>query len=234
MRRRAESDNQWPNVYARSFSPGFLVFGDICMEHSDPRQSVGGDAELFAAAQTGSNAALGKLLEESRNYLLLIANRQLGEGVRAKLGASDLVQETFAEALQIFDRFEGKSYQELRAWLVRILEFKIAQATRRFAGTEKRDMRREISLETLSRDEWPQKPDRLGIAIGRAGGKACGAANSPRAIAAGLSAGDRGKKLRTAAFCRAGSETRSVRRGGPQTLASRGRPVKKRTGSKRS
>ena len=32
------------------------------------------------------------------------------------------------------------------------------QATRRFYGTEKRDVRRELPLENLSRDEWPYEP----------------------------------------------------------------------------
>jgi RNA polymerase sigma-70 factor (ECF subfamily) len=112
----------------------------------------------FSAARGGSRTALGALLDECRNYLLLIANRDLGEGIQGKVGASDLVQETFIEAQRIFERFEGTSSQELRAWLVRILEYKIAQATRRFVGTEKRDVRREVSLDTLTRDECPQEP----------------------------------------------------------------------------
>jgi RNA polymerase sigma-70 factor (ECF subfamily) len=112
----------------------------------------------FSAARGGSRTALGALLDECRNYLLLIANRDLGEGIQGKVGASDLVQETFIEAQRIFERFEGTSSQELRAWLVRILEYKIAQATRRFVGTGKRDVRREVSLDTLTRDEWPQEP----------------------------------------------------------------------------
>lgn len=119
---------------------------------------AGADNGRFSAARAGSTAALGALFEECRNYLLLIANRELGEGIQAKVGASDLVQETFVEAQKIFERFEGNSSQELRAWLGRILEFKLAQATRRFAATEKRDVRRERSLETLSRGDWPEEP----------------------------------------------------------------------------
>jgi RNA polymerase sigma-70 factor (ECF subfamily) len=109
----------------------------------------------FSAARDGSRTALGALLDECRNYLLHVANRELGSGIQAKIAASDLVQETFYEAQRIFERFEGNSSQELRSWLVRILEFKLAQASRRFGGTEKRDVRREVSLEALSRDEWP-------------------------------------------------------------------------------
>jgi len=111
------------------------------------------DARLLAA-RAGSRTALGEVLDECRNYLLLIANRELGEAIQSKVGASDLVQETFVEAQNIFARFEGKSRQELCLWLARILEFKLAQATRKFASTHKRDVRRERSLETLTQDEW--------------------------------------------------------------------------------
>jgi hypothetical protein len=90
------------------------------MGQGDPSLSVGSDDELFSAARTGSKTALGQLLEECRYYLLLIANRELGEGVRAKLRASNLVPETFAEAQRIFDRFEGESSQEMPAWFVSI------------------------------------------------------------------------------------------------------------------
>jgi RNA polymerase sigma-70 factor, ECF subfamily len=112
--------------------------------------------ERFRAARAGSRAVLGALLEECRNYLLLIANRELGDGIQAKVGASDLVQETFFEAQKIFDRFKGNSREELRLWLARILEFKIAQATRRYAGTEMRDVRREVPLDTMSQDLRPE------------------------------------------------------------------------------
>jgi RNA polymerase sigma-70 factor (ECF subfamily) len=137
------------------------------MGHHDTPPSVETNNLRFDAARAGSRTALGDLLEECRSYLLLIANRELGEGIQAKVGASDLVQETFVEAQKIFERFEGNSSQELRAWLVRILEFKLAQASRRFAGTEKRDVRREISFETLSRDNWPQDPGRSATGMTR-------------------------------------------------------------------
>jgi DNA-directed RNA polymerase specialized sigma24 family protein len=48
-----------------------------------------------------------------------------GEGVRAKL-TSDLVQETFAQAQKIFDRFEGKSSQEF-GWAAGCIRLKKAE-----------------------------------------------------------------------------------------------------------
>jgi RNA polymerase sigma-70 factor (ECF subfamily) len=100
----------------------------------------------MAAAHEGSLSAIGSIFEECRNYLLLIANRQLGQSMQAKIGASDLVQETFLQAQQIFDRFDGGSRQELSVWLAQILEYKLLLARRRLVGTEKRDSSREEPL----------------------------------------------------------------------------------------
>jgi RNA polymerase sigma-70 factor (ECF subfamily) len=94
--------------------------------------------------QSGHKEALGSLFETCRSYLLLVANRGVPKDLRAKVGASDLVQETFLQAQQIFERFQGDSFEELRAWLVAILEHKLAQAKRHYLGTAMRDVGREV------------------------------------------------------------------------------------------
>jgi RNA polymerase sigma-70 factor (ECF subfamily) len=76
-----------------------------------------------------------------------VANRELGDDLQAKLGASDVVQETFVQAQKVFHRFHGNENEQLIAWLAKILEHKLAHARRQFAGTQKRDMHREVSLE---------------------------------------------------------------------------------------
>jgi RNA polymerase sigma-70 factor, ECF subfamily len=100
----------------------------------------------LVAAQQGSRRAIGTVLEDCRSYLLLIANQKLGPSIQAKIGASDLVQETFLQAEAIFDRFQGTSRQELTAWLARIFEYKLAEARRQYLNTQKRDATREQSL----------------------------------------------------------------------------------------
>ncbi len=62
---------------------------------------------LIAAAQGGSSEALGTLLEQCRDYLLLVAGRELGRDLQGKIGASDLVQETFVRAQEVFGSFHG-------------------------------------------------------------------------------------------------------------------------------
>lgn len=102
--------------------------------------------ERLGAARAGSKNALGQTLEAYRQYLLLVANQELAPALRAKGGASDLVQETFLEAQRDFGGFEGESEGELRAWLRRLLLNNVANFARRYRATAKRAVRREVSL----------------------------------------------------------------------------------------
>jgi RNA polymerase sigma-70 factor (ECF subfamily) len=104
-------------------------------------------AQYLPAARAGSREALGQALELCRGYLLRVANQGLDEDLRAKGGASDLVQETFLEAQRDFGSFQGSSEQELLAWLRRLLLHNVANFTRRYRGTDKRRLGREIELE---------------------------------------------------------------------------------------
>lgn len=104
-------------------------------------------AGLLAAARDGSESKLGELLERTRQYLLLVANRSLDRELRQKQAASDLVQETFLEARRSFAEFRGLSDAELFAWLCRILENKHHDAVRRFRRAAMRDIGREQSID---------------------------------------------------------------------------------------
>jgi RNA polymerase sigma-70 factor, ECF subfamily len=106
----------------------------------------------LTAARSGSKTALGAVFEECRNYLLLVANQELGPSIQAKVGASDLVQETLLQAQMILDRFEGTTRAEFVAWLKKILEFKLAQQSRAFATTEMRSVTRELPIGLVERD----------------------------------------------------------------------------------
>jgi RNA polymerase sigma-70 factor, ECF subfamily len=104
----------------------------------------------LTAAQAGSSLALGDILEACRNYMLLIATREVQPDLRAKVSPSDLVQETCVEAQQHFGRFQGTTKQDLVAWLRGILHNRVRKAERKFRTTAKRHLAREISLNGLS------------------------------------------------------------------------------------
>ena len=107
---------------------------------------------LIREARSGSTEALEHLLSECRNYLLTIANRALSDSIRKKIGASDLVQDTMVEAIRGFGEFRGDSLGALLAWLRKVLLHNVANASRTFEQTEKRDLSREVSLDKCERD----------------------------------------------------------------------------------
>lgn len=103
-------------------------------------------AAWLPAARDGSSAALGEALEACRVYLQAIAERELNPELRAKGGASDLVQQTFLEAQKDFGQFHGDTEEALLAWLRRMLLNNLSNFRRQYQGTAKRRANREIGL----------------------------------------------------------------------------------------
>lgn len=103
----------------------------------------------LTAARSGSREALGELLERYRNYLLLIAQQEMDPALNAKVGPSDLIQETFLEAQRDFQHFHGHSEPELLAWLRQLLHNNLANLARFYRDTAKRDIQREVPLDLL-------------------------------------------------------------------------------------
>jgi RNA polymerase sigma-70 factor (ECF subfamily) len=130
-------------------------------------------ARWLAEARAGSREAIGQALEACRRYLLRIADHELDADLRAKGGASDLVQQTFLEAQRDFAQFHGESEQELLAWLRRLLRHNVADFTRRYHGTAKRGAGREVPLEP----ETPSGSYEAGLAANTPSPSARAAAN---------------------------------------------------------
>ncbi len=101
---------------------------------------------LLASVRSGSLEAQGRLLEAFRHDLLLTAESNLDSALRAKLGASDIVQESLLEAHRDFGRFRGVTRQEVRAWLKRILLNNLLNHVR-WWNAEKRHVHRETAVE---------------------------------------------------------------------------------------
>lgn len=85
-------------------------------------------------------------LEQYRDYLKTLADRQLNPRLRVKEGASDIVQQTILDAHCDFENFRGTTEMDLRAWLKMILTRNLLTLAKRFE-THKPAAAREVSLQ---------------------------------------------------------------------------------------
>jgi RNA polymerase sigma-70 factor (ECF subfamily) len=85
-------------------------------------------------------------LQRYRDYLHLLARLHLDPRLKAKIDASDVVQQTLLQAHVHRGQFRGGSEQEWLAWLRTILANTLAGAGRQFAAAG-RDVNREHSLD---------------------------------------------------------------------------------------
>jgi RNA polymerase sigma-70 factor (ECF subfamily) len=85
-------------------------------------------------------------LERFRSYLLLLARVRLDPMVRAKVGASDVLQQTLLEAHRDLGQFRGRTVAERAAWLRQILARNLANVLRDLRR-DKRDLAHEQPLQ---------------------------------------------------------------------------------------
>src|SRR3954470_20994094 len=103
-------------------------------------------AGLLEKARPGEPAARTQLFARCRAYLGLAARAHVETWLRAKVDASDLVQQTLLEAYRDFGHFRGQTEAEWLAWLRRILAHNAANFVRQYHGTAQRQARREVPL----------------------------------------------------------------------------------------
>ncbi len=194
----------------------FLWWGSLHSTHpTGPGKAAMSETErnvsrLIEKARQGDAPCRDQLFELCRSYLGFAARAQVESWLRRKVDASDLVQETMLEAFRDFDHFEGRSEQEWLAWLRRILAHNAADFVRRYRGTAKRQVRREVSFRDLrttglkprgSRAGRPGRYAQPGVLADRhrvAGG------GRPGPAAAGLPGSDRAQESPAAALQRGG------------------------------
>ena len=181
-------------------------------------------------AQPGLPETFDESLAACRNYLLLIADAEVDADLRAKVGASDLVQETLLDAKLGHEQFDGATHAQFLAWLRGILLNKITDAGRHYNGTQKRRLTREVSLErdlgsrvrdNLA-DPTAETPSRLVCKDERAESFARAMAETLR----GASSGNYAAQLGTTVVRRNRSADESLGRSGPQALVEGDREVK--------
>jgi RNA polymerase sigma-70 factor (ECF subfamily) len=114
---------------------------------AEPSKSL---SDLLRRARAGDARELDRLFAACRNYLCVLAQNHVEGRLRTKADASDLVQQTMLEAYRDFGQFRGGTEQEWLAWLRRILAHNAAHFIRHYRGTGKRQLGREVALDTGS------------------------------------------------------------------------------------
>jgi RNA polymerase sigma-70 factor (ECF subfamily) len=103
-------------------------------------------ADQMIAAARDDGATLGRLLEQYRHYLRLLARIEIGRKLQGKVDASDVVQDAFLDAHRYFPNFRGTAEPQFVQWLREILAGTLANQVRRYFGTQARDPRLEVGL----------------------------------------------------------------------------------------
>jgi RNA polymerase sigma-70 factor (ECF subfamily) len=105
------------------------------------------DHELLARARCGDAAAVDQLFSRARPRLLRMVGARLDPRLRARVGASDILQEVNLEAIRRLDRYWQEPTLSFFLWLRFLTAQKLAQVCRFEIGAERRDVRREVPLD---------------------------------------------------------------------------------------
>jgi len=115
-------------------------------------QCANGDfPSLLVRARSGDLESLGHLLQWYANYLNILATTQLDRRLRQRINPSDVVQETMLAAHRDFQAFRGSSQPEMLGWLRKILINTMHRTFATHVHADKRDIRREVSIDQISR-----------------------------------------------------------------------------------
>ncbi len=102
---------------------------------------------LLQQARNGDGGSLGVLLRKYFRYLNSLSHGHLDDRIEIRVSASDIVQETLLEAHRDFSKFSGTSIEEFTGWLRRILFNNLATAIEKHVLADKRDVRKQRSLD---------------------------------------------------------------------------------------
>lgn len=109
--------------------------------------------DLLQRARDGDGRAREQLFEKCRAYVRVVARAEVESWLQAKVDPSDLVQQTMLEVHRGFDQFRGMSEGEYLAWVRRILTRNATDYVRRYGGTGKRQVSREIRWQASAGDD---------------------------------------------------------------------------------
>lgn len=105
------------------------------------------DLAALQDAGEGRPEVLGRLLEEHRRRLLKMVHLRMDPRLKARAGASDVLQDAFVEASERLDEYLGNPRLPFFLWLRIITAQRLIRLQRKHIGAKKRDVRRQVPME---------------------------------------------------------------------------------------
>ena len=105
---------------------------------------------LLVTARAGDEAAVNELLTYCRRFLQTLSAAHVRNGLQAKFGGSDIIQQSLVDVHQNLGGFRGDTGSELRAWLARLARNNFVDMDRHFRQAQRRDVRREQPAEATA------------------------------------------------------------------------------------
>ncbi len=104
------------------------------------------DEQILAALRAGDADAMAEYIERHRRPLLAFIERRLGEGLRRKVEAEDILQETSADAVRSLGQID-LGEREPFSWLCQVAERRIIDSHRKYIEAQKRSANKETPLQ---------------------------------------------------------------------------------------
>jgi RNA polymerase sigma-70 factor (ECF subfamily) len=106
------------------------------------------DEELVRRFRAGDETAARGLFERHADELRARVARNLPRAMRPRVAASDVVQEAWLAAFVRLEGFEDRGDGSFRRWIGTIVENKVTDEVRHHVGAGKRDVRRELDVQS--------------------------------------------------------------------------------------
>jgi RNA polymerase sigma-70 factor, ECF subfamily len=106
------------------------------------------DEELVRNVREGDESAARELFDRHAGELRARVRRHLPRKLRPKVAESDVVQEAYLAAFLKLGDFEDRGDGSFARWIATIVERKVLDEVRNYAGTSKRDVRREEDVQS--------------------------------------------------------------------------------------
>lgn len=105
------------------------------------------DLAALQAASADRAEVLGELLEAHRRRLLKMVHLRMDPRLKARAGASDVLQDAFVEAAERIDDYLQDPRLPFFLWLRIITAQRLIRLQRKHIGAKKRDVRRQVPMD---------------------------------------------------------------------------------------